>query len=106
MSKITDALGLFRSCIRSGESWSDTCEQVYKEAVDEAEGLRAGLEAADRIANYQYVPWTNAGGVNECGHGYGDHTPCPKCDRVIFRLALGQVENPTPSGKTCRDGVA
>lgn len=27
-----------------------------------------------------YIPWANAGGPNECVHGYAEGIPCPQCD--------------------------
>lgn len=27
-----------------------------------------------------YTPWKNAGGPNECPHGYAEGIPCPRCD--------------------------
>jgi hypothetical protein len=32
---------------------------------------------AEQIA---YLPWYDAGGPNECEHGYADGIPCPHCD--------------------------
>jgi hypothetical protein len=29
----------------------------------------------------RYIPWANAGGPNECKHGYAAGIPCPDCDR-------------------------
>jgi hypothetical protein len=33
---------------------------------------------AEQIA---YLPWYEAGGPNECEHGYADGIPCPHCDQ-------------------------
>jgi hypothetical protein len=27
-----------------------------------------------------YIPWADAGGPNECPHGYAEGIPCPRCD--------------------------
>jgi len=34
----------------------------------------------------RYIPWTNAGGPNECKHGYARGIPCPECDRAAGLL--------------------
>lgn len=30
----------------------------------------------------KYLPWTDAGGPNECSHGYAEGIPCPHCDQA------------------------
>lgn len=40
----------------------------------------------------KYLPWANAGGPNECKHGYAAGIPCPDCDEIA------KAEQP-PSGE-------
>ena len=37
---LAEALGFAASCIKSGESWSNTCEEVIGGALDEAKGWK------------------------------------------------------------------
>lgn len=30
----------------------------------------------------KYLPWAEAGGPDECEHGYAAGIPCPKCDEA------------------------
>ena len=41
MTKLDEALGLFPSCIKSGENWSPTCQAVLDAARQELAALRA-----------------------------------------------------------------
>jgi hypothetical protein len=34
-----------------------------------------------------YLPWAEAGGPNECAHGYARGIPCPSCDAAVVREA-------------------
>jgi hypothetical protein len=34
----------------------------------------------DRSAKTEYLHWSQAGGPNECEHGYAEGIPCPNCD--------------------------
>ena len=34
-----------------------------------------------------YLPWENAGGPNECRHGYAEGIDCPRCDEEDRILA-------------------
>lgn len=36
--------------------------------------------ARKRVEEKGYLPWAEAGGPNECTHGYAEGIPCPKCD--------------------------
>ncbi len=57
-------------------------------AHEQIEAAGKGLEAADRMVRGKYVPWTNAGGPNECRHGRADGIPCYECDRMALALAI------------------
>lgn len=37
---------------------------------------KTGLEVKEK----KYLPWTEAGGPNECPHGRAEGIPCPHCD--------------------------
>jgi predicted RNase H-like nuclease (RuvC/YqgF family) len=32
------------------------------------------------MSDKQYLHWSQAGGPNECEHGYAEGIPCPNCD--------------------------
>lgn len=34
----------------------------------------------------KYIPWQNAGGPNECAHGYAASIPCPDCKTTLAAL--------------------
>lgn len=40
-----------------------------------------------REAPRRYLPWANAGGPNECAHGYAAGIPCPSCDATVEACA-------------------
>lgn len=40
-----------------------------------------------REAPRRYLPWANAGGPNECQHGYAAGIPCPSCDATVEACA-------------------
>jgi hypothetical protein len=42
-----------------------------------------------------YIPWANAGGPNECEHGYAAGIPCPKCPV--------DQSSPSPTCTCCND---
>lgn len=54
----------------------------------------AAAKGIDLAAPAEPVPWTNAGGPNECAHGYAEGIPCPRCDEakalaaVVFGLGF------------------
>jgi len=50
--------------------------------------MRSALEAAKRFIDDKYIPWANAGGVDDCKHGYGAGIPCRQCDRKAVEVAL------------------
>ncbi len=50
----------------------------------ENQALRERVEAAMRLRRGKYLPWTNAGGPNECPHGRAESIPCPHCDERTF----------------------
>lgn len=58
---------------------------TQREAVLE---LREALKATQRLVDGKYLDWTNAGGPNECLHGYADGIPFRKCDIETVRAAL------------------
>ena len=35
-----------------------------------------------------YLPWAQAGGPNECAHGYAEGIPCPRCDPPVLIVAV------------------
>lgn len=57
--------------------WSIWDAETF-EAV--AKLIRAGYMATEPPPR-KYLPWTMAGGPNECAHGYAEGIPCPDCDR-------------------------
>lgn len=59
--------------------------------------LAEALRAAKRLRDGKYLPWSNAGGVNDCAHGYGEGIPCPKCDAATLDAALREFEQTTIS---------
>ncbi len=44
--------------------------------------------AGEDAASKAYLPWTEAGGPDECAHGYADGIPCPECDKA--KVAPGE----------------
>jgi hypothetical protein len=44
MTKLDEALGLFPSCIKSGENWSSTCQSVLDKAKAELAALRLAAQ--------------------------------------------------------------
>ena len=34
----------------------------------------------DPVTKPEYLHWSEAGGQNECEHGYAEGIPCPNCD--------------------------
>lgn len=50
------------------------------QAQAELTALRRVADAAMRLQKNKYLPWTNAGGPNECKHGWADGISCPRCD--------------------------
>lgn len=46
----------------------------------DAPGVRAGRSVRTAEPK-RYIPWANAGGPNECKHGYAAGIPCPDCYR-------------------------
>jgi len=60
------------------------------EAKDEkAEAARARLQAGG------YVPWDQAGGPEECAHGYAEGLACPECDRETVRAMGSRYHEPS-----------
>jgi hypothetical protein len=53
--KIDETLAFFRSVIKSGETWTDTCEIAFREALSDVEGLRQLLKQCqnDRAQDQQ-----------------------------------------------------
>jgi hypothetical protein len=51
---------------------------TYKQLFDT---LATATPYEEKPADKKYTQWTNAGGPNECKHGYADGIPCPKCDQ-------------------------
>lgn len=49
--KVATALGLFVSCIKSGESWTATCEAANKEAHEAMIAIGADQQEIMRINN-------------------------------------------------------
>lgn len=47
--------------------------------------LTIAIEAEERPR--RYTPWENAGGPNECEHGYAEGIPCERCDVDAERKA-------------------
>jgi hypothetical protein len=48
--RIATALGLFSSCIKSGEDWSPQCEQALRDAFDALRQLGERLHLANQSA--------------------------------------------------------
>lgn len=48
LDAIYTALALFASCIKSGESWSPTCERVMEEAKEALLRIMAALEKEEK----------------------------------------------------------
>jgi len=51
-------------------------------AHDERVKLRLAFQAATRLLSGDHFHWSNAGGENECKHGYAAGIPCPQCDKI------------------------
>jgi len=62
--------------------------KVARTLEREAAALREAVQAAGRIMAGKYLPWSNAGGPNECAHGRADGIPCPECDLLTLKAAL------------------
>jgi hypothetical protein len=43
LSKIETAIAFFQSCIKSGEPWTDTCEEMKRQAFASARRIRTGI---------------------------------------------------------------
>ena len=39
----------------------------------------------------KYLDWANAGGPNECKHGYAAGVPCPHCDKAQEQRNAGRI---------------
>ena len=52
MTKLDEALGLFPSCIKSGENWSPTCQAVLDAAKQELADMRSQLGRANKIIGW------------------------------------------------------
>jgi hypothetical protein len=50
------------------------------------------MAAAKRMIEGKYLPWSNAGGVNECPHHRGEDVPCPECDKATVTTALDRYD--------------
>jgi len=42
----------------------------------------------------KYIPWQNAGGPNECKHGYASGIPCPDCNPSLGWVIVGGESGP------------
>jgi hypothetical protein len=55
----------------------------WKHGRAELEAAQAEVKRLTRLIENKYVPWTNAGGPNECEHGYATGIPCRRCDEAV-----------------------
>lgn len=103
---------------RTMSAWADEMNKdLAQSRATEAE-LRAIAEAGVRLHMAKYLPWHDAGGPNECSHGYAEGIPCPRCDgETLMRfveaelslknqlIALDAEEPPAAGGETSRDAA-
>jgi hypothetical protein len=62
-----------------------TAETHAKSLEGRVKELEVVIRAQGRLNDNKYLPWHNAGGPEECPHGYAFGIPCPKCDfQVVF----------------------
>ncbi len=62
MTKLDEALGLFPSCIKSGEDWSPRCQEVWDGAKNELTRLRTALKMiAEDDPSGKYGRWAREG---------------------------------------------
>jgi multidrug efflux pump subunit AcrA (membrane-fusion protein) len=67
----------------SEQVWCAACERTHPPAVPApSTGATAGGETT------KYLHWSEAGGPNECEHGYAEGIPCPQCDKSPRIIAL------------------
>lgn len=61
-----------------------------------AGGVDCGLESVEEgrgiEMDSEYLGWEDAGGPNECEHGYADGLRCPYCDWI--EIPKSEVETP------------
>jgi hypothetical protein len=55
------------------------------------EVLIEALCASKRARESQYLAWANAGGPNQCEHGYSEGIACPTCDLKQIDAALSRA---------------
>ena len=103
MTKLDEALGLFPSCIKSGEDWSPECQAVLDAAKAELTALRAAArpaqepvrEALDALLAFRH---------GDMKHLTQDHA------RVLYAAQTGDVRScakcgePTKSEEAWVDG--
>lgn len=59
--------------------------EVAKELLELRRFQQENIVLRRLLANL-YLPWTNAGGPNECEHGYAAGIACRKCDMQAVGL--------------------
>lgn len=82
-----------------------TLREQYASICSALHHLEAGKQNAKRLATAvtlsapaKYLAWANAGGVNECTHGYSEGIPCPKCDLAFARSLLSTTPTEESQG--------
>lgn len=66
----------------------DRLRDVSDTALARVAELEGALQAAGRIRANNYIHWSNAGGDDECSHGFAKGIPCPACDGITLERAL------------------
>lgn len=67
LNPVGEALGLFASCIKSGEDWSATCERVQQNASAAMKIAQSELAAGSRnVALLQGDNWRMAEALRKC----------------------------------------
>jgi len=74
-------------------------------AIRERDTARAERDAAIRLWNANYCPWSNSGGVAECKHGFAQGIPCRHCDaELINGLIEKRIAAGIPATESGREG--
>ena len=61
--------------------------------IDRVRATEAERDAAIRLFRNNYTPWVDAGGIDECEHGFARGIACRKCDFArVFTVTLPQPE--------------
>lgn len=58
---------------------------MYGSMRDRCAAMERAFMASERLRTYDYLPWSEAGGLKECTHGVAEGINCRKCDLEIVK---------------------